>query len=301
MRIRSLATYAAPLFLAASPSIAQSADQSTAEFTLRSEQIDETYSIQVGLPKGYGESDRRYRLVYVLDGNSLFDSTQWIARSLAGDALDPGVSGLIVVGIGYEDANTSFLRRQRDYNPDNVVPDAAVEWLKQQAPGVELARYSGGADDFLEFIRTKLDPKIRADYHVSDAKAGLLGGSSGAILAMHALSNNDPLFDRYLMASIAPLTITEDDHVEKMTESLQTQARNDVRVFMTVGEKEIGHPMYGEVAATHNKLLMAINKAAADGLIVESKVIPNATHMQSALPALQEGIRFLFRDVPAQP
>ena len=69
------------------------------QFELRSDKIGEDFLIQVGLPASYGSADKRYPVVYLLDGNTSFGAATDIARRLVHDLIEPGIPEVIVVGI----------------------------------------------------------------------------------------------------------------------------------------------------------------------------------------------------------
>ena len=274
--------------------LAQSRSYSNETFTLQSSTVGEEFLIEVSLPSDYRKGDQTYPVLYVTDGNAVFDFTADVMRSLAADTLDPGMPRVIVVGISYQDASTWFAKRQRDLTPEGAVPPDADEFIKQRYPDVQLDRYRGGADAFLAFIRDTLDPKIRSSYRTDGKPAGLVGVSWGGMFGLHALTKREPLFDRYWLGSIAPIEMVDDHIIKDFQASLVTGNYEDVRVFLSVGEKEIGHPLYGHGVAGVNEVLMAINGVQPEGLAARLLVVPDATHGGSKFMAAPAAMRFLY-------
>ena len=119
------------------------------QFELRSDKIGEDFLIQVGLPASYGSADKRYPVVYLLDGNTSFGAATDIARRLVHDLIEPGIPEVIVVGIGYVKAEQMMGLRTRDLTPKGSVPQSYHEMTDHLFP---FKQTSGGADDFLAFI-----------------------------------------------------------------------------------------------------------------------------------------------------
>src|SRR5580765_1654273 len=104
------------------------------------------YVLQISLPGGYGKSDKKYPVLYLMD-------SQWdfpLVTALYGEQYYDGfIPEIIIVGItwGGSHPNPDSLRA-RDYTPTNQngVPQ------------------SGGADKFLSFIKNELFPFIEKNY-----------------------------------------------------------------------------------------------------------------------------------------
>ena len=97
------------------------------QFELRSDKIGEDFLIQVGLPASYGSADKRYPVVYLLDGNTSFGAATDIARRLVHDLIEPGIPEVIVVGIGYVKAEQMMGLRTRDLTPKGSCPKATTD------------------------------------------------------------------------------------------------------------------------------------------------------------------------------
>lgn len=141
-------------------------------------QLGRRRTIRLYLPPGYAGSDRRYRVLYMMDGQNLFDA----ATSFAGewgvdDTLDrlvrAGDPGAIVIGV------------------DNGGPARAEEY-HPILPGGE----PGKADAFVNFLCQALKPEVDARLRTltGPADTAILGASSGATLALHAAFTRPDVF-----------------------------------------------------------------------------------------------------------
>jgi len=101
----------------------------TAEF-ITSEIVADSFFILVSVPNGYYSNEKRFPVLYVLDGDIAFGMAASISRYLQ---IGDNIPELIVVGIGYGSLTKSAAKkRRRDYRPTQT----------------------GGAENFLQFLRT---------------------------------------------------------------------------------------------------------------------------------------------------
>ena len=126
------------------------------------------YEILVGVPPGYEQSETRYPLIYVTDGQLLFWSTLGAVKLLTLGVLPPA----IVVAVGYPaDEGTAgwYARRNFDFTPGpwEMSDDLGV-MLRASLAALEAAdgrpgpiMRAGGAERFLGFLRDELDPAVR--------------------------------------------------------------------------------------------------------------------------------------------
>jgi predicted alpha/beta superfamily hydrolase len=130
-------------------------------------QLKTTKKIWIYLPKNYATNNKRYSVIYMHDAQNLFDSkTSYAGEWNVDEKLDSLQAQVIVVGI--EHGNEKRM--------DELTP------FKNE-------KYGGGkADDYLEFIVTKLKPKIDSLYRTkTTAKNTLIMGSSlGGLVSFYA-------------------------------------------------------------------------------------------------------------------
>ena len=155
--------------------------------------------VDVWLPPGYAQGDQRYPVLYMHDGQNLFDPVtsatthvDWgidetIGQLMASEADTFG--GAIVVGL-WCTAN-----RWRDYMP--VKP---LELLKKASVGTEYRRRAGDisalSDDYLKFIVHEIKPFIDDRYRTlpDAAHTAIMGSSMGALISLYALCEYPAVF-----------------------------------------------------------------------------------------------------------
>jgi len=130
-------------------------------------QLGRTRRIWVYLPRGYETAGKRYPVLYMHDGQNLFDN----ATSFAGEwgvdeAMDSIRTACIVVGI-----DNAGVKRMNEYNPNNT---------KQYGKGEGKA--------YLSFIVNNLKPFIDKKYRtVKDKQHTYMAGSSmGGLISFYA-------------------------------------------------------------------------------------------------------------------
>lgn len=152
--------------------------------------------VVVWLPPGYDGSMDRYGVVYMHDGQNLFDPKRsnfnkvWAAdKSALRLIASHKVAPFIIVGIdqpGADRGRQYFPRPMRDY-----VSSSTRAKLEAQSNGKPVI-----ADAYLQFIVTELKPKIDRMYRTkSDRKHTSIAGSSmGGLISLYAISKYPAVF-----------------------------------------------------------------------------------------------------------
>lgn len=231
---------------------------------------ERTYKISVALPANYTENGDPYRVLYVTDANAEFGMAVETARLNA--------PGTVVVGIGYD-------------NPGQGFTASGVPRTLDLTPTAIAGAESGGAPEFLAFLRDELVPQIESEFHVSDDRA-LMGHSFGGLFATYTLLHNDGLFDRFVIASPS---IWWDDRTILATEKEYAAANGalDARVFLSVGSLEettSGFPMTSDMTA----FAQTLASRSYEGLELGAHVFADETHLSVIGAAFSRGIRFIY-------
>ena len=149
----------------------------------------ENYIIQVGLPIGYSLSKKSYPVLYVLDGDKSFGMTKEIADWLM---WSNEIKDIIVIGISYgKGTDIWWDKRARDYTHSNDTV-TAKGWFKS----------TGGANNFLKFIKNELFPAINKNYRTNKDSVTIMGISFGGMLSSYVLFTQPEMFNGYII--IAP-------------------------------------------------------------------------------------------------
>lgn len=148
------------------------------------------------LPPGYDTSKQRYGVVYMHDGQNLFDPKRsnfnkvWAADKSALRLIAAGKVGpFIIVGIDQPGED-----RGRQYFPQ-VMAD-----LLSPAIRTRLAAQGNGkpiiSDEYLQFIVTELKPRIDRDYRTKTGRehTAIAGSSMGGLISLYAITKYPEIF-----------------------------------------------------------------------------------------------------------
>jgi predicted alpha/beta superfamily hydrolase len=137
--------------------------------------------VQVYLPPGYAASHKRYPVLYMHDGQNLFDDrTSFVGEWGVDEALDQLAreEGLEVIVVGIEHGG-----------------DHRIGELK---PWADPKYGPGEADDYLRFVVEVVKPWVDANYRTRHDRAstGMLGSSLGGLTSWYAAFKYPQLFGR---------------------------------------------------------------------------------------------------------
>jgi predicted alpha/beta superfamily hydrolase len=252
-----------------------------------------TRQLRVWLPIGYDEpenSNRSYPVLYLNDGQNLFDastavfgSTAWEVDETATELQRAGrMQPIVVVGID----NAGRRGRAREYLP---YPD---EFLRPPEPDPQGRLYG-------DFLAEDVIPLVEQRFRVERHREGrALGGSSyGALAAVYAAVSRPALFSKLLLES--PSFYVDDNHI------LRDVAAADLdldRVYLGVGTNELGlpecpeHPGNAEAVEGVMRMANILHDAGLrEGDQVRVVVEECAVHDEAAWAArLPSALEFLF-------
>ncbi|MES2776870.1 MAG: alpha/beta hydrolase-fold protein [Bacteroidota bacterium] len=226
------------------------------------------YELQILLPGGHARSNKKYPVVYLMD-------SQWdfpLLKSLYGQHYYDGfIPEMIIVGVtwGGKNPNPDSLRA-RDYTPTN----------ETRIP------QSGGADKFLDFMKSELFPFIENNYKADPGNRTLMGCSLGGLITLYAMFTHTEMFNGYAAASPA---IGWDREVLFNYEKVfaERKAGKPVRCYMTIGDVERSRPGFEKFAA-----LVASRKYPS--VNIRSKVLENTGHSGTKTETFGRGLQYIF-------
>lgn len=176
--------------VATPPRPTASASVSVLSDSFRMPQLDRTRRVWLYLPPDYATSNKRYPVLYMHDGQNVFDA----ATSFAGEwgvdeSLDSlharGDWGVIVVAVDH-----GGTRRLDEYNP----------WANRNP------RFGGGeGDEYVDFLVHTLKPYIDRQYRTRPDRpnTGIMGSSAGALISLYAALKYPDTFGRVGLFSTA--------------------------------------------------------------------------------------------------
>lgn len=227
------------------------------------------YDLYVHLPGGYEQNtEKQYPVLYVLDG-------QWDFKLLAsvygGLVYDEFVPEMIIVGITYSGAEPDYgALRAIDYTP---------------APAADLPD-SGGAREFLAFLKGEAIPFVEANYRADASDRVLLDSSLGGLFTLYTMFAEPELFTGYVAASPA-VPYAQNLLFQREAEFARTHGDLPVRLFLSVGEVE-------ELAGPVQEFAGVLQSRGYPGLRLESRVIEGERHAGNKPEAYNRGVRFTF-------
>lgn len=266
--VSSFATFAVNDYLVHRPEFGENVEGKT----LFSDSLGEKREFLVHLPESYSrEPNRRYPVMYVLDGSSEDIHTAASAALMARIGVIPE---LLVVGI----PNVSGEGRQRDYTPPGMRQDID----KADSP-------EGGAGRFLAFLKTELIPHIESNYRTSKPRM-LAGNSRGGLLVVYSLIAEPSLFAARFAHSPA-LWRDEDALVGQLEKFLSSKPDLDGFLYLSLGGEE-----NEKMTKAFKRAVAALEAQAPPSLKWKADFTSGANHDTNAELATPVGLRFFFTD-----
>jgi predicted alpha/beta superfamily hydrolase len=180
----------------------------------------------VYVPPGYHESGERYPVLYLQDGQNLFDPAtafggqDWHADTTADDLIERGmIEPLILVGI----YNTG-IRRISEYTPTRSAR----------------TRKGGKADRYAEMLAREIKPFIDHEYRTRKgvSHSGVGGSSLGALAALVAGFKYPRVFGK--LAIMSPSVWWDGRAIVRMAASYKSAIRP--RIWLDAGTEEGDSP-----------------------------------------------------------
>ncbi len=160
-----------------------------------SEHVDDR-NIEVWLPPGYSESNETYQVLYMHDGQNVFDpetsynGNDWMVDEALTDLIGDGeIEGTIVVAIW-----NSGITRFPEY-----MPQKPAEVMNSPEVQDHVIRNSGKpifSDDYLKFIVEELKPFIDNEYRTKPEAefTSIMGSSMGGLISLYAIMEYPEVF-----------------------------------------------------------------------------------------------------------
>ncbi|MDC8770093.1 alpha/beta hydrolase [Roseateles albus] len=216
--------------------------------------------LRIYLPPGYAESgDKRYPVLYMHDGQNLFDvatayAGEWQVDESLNALAKAGKLELIVVGI-----DNGQEKRITELNP---WPD----------PDTKLGAPEGEA--YLNFIVKVVKPMIDSQYRTQaePAHTGIMGSSMGGLISHYAITRYPSVFG---MAGVFSPSYWAGG-APALDHFAAKPAATEARLFLLMGEKEGGN-MVSNVEKVNAALLRGGHPPANLSL----KITPGAGHNEA--------------------
>ena len=267
--------------------------KNTEQIEIFSEEIDQKFIINVGLPPNYSQENTKYPVVYVTDAGSNFSG---LMSSLPLMQLVNDLPHFILIGIDYKSkkSNDSMSLRNRDLTPtnDSIWMSGQKEMYKifGDLPEAE----PGGAKEFLEFIDHKVKPLINDKYHVNSSDQTYCGFSLGGLFGLFTLFTSPNSFNRYVIGS--PSIWWDNKHILQIEEEYSKNNKElPAKIFMSAGDlEEDGDSDAFRMVTNIKSLSMTLKKRSYEGLTMKTVILEDETHCSAVAATLNRGLRSVF-------
>lgn len=241
-------------------------------------QLNRKRRVWVYLPPGYEKSNESYPVVYMHDGQNIFDanasfSGEWGVDETLNKLFNEKNLKLIVVGI-----DNGGAKRLDEYSP----------WKNK--------KYGGGEGNaYLEFIVKILKPYIDSNYKTLKGKenTAIFGSSMGGLISHYAGLKYPGVFGKIGVYSPAFWFAPEINEYAKAHGNIK-----DSQIYFLAGGKEGGNTRYKEINQTVQGMNSMIRILKTHGFPLEniqSKVVPNGKHNEALWRNnFEEAILWLF-------
>lgn len=237
--------------------------------TMQSKILGEERRLLVYLPHGYQETNKRYPVIYQLDGASRFLRGITAVNRLNSEQAMPEV---IYVAVENRDRN-------RDMVPFETVYHSTA----------------GGADVFLRFLTSELIPYIDEKYRTTDHRT-LMGFSNSGQFVLYAFLQNTELIHAYVACSPS-IAFNPDFYVERLTELTDSGAQLKKTVSIVIGGAEgktyYGDQHYFDMQKCVRDFVRVLKKNPPQGLVWDLITIEGGLHVPAG--SIYEGLKSVFQ------
>lgn len=244
---------------------------------VRSEELGNHRNLLVLLPPSWPETGRRWPVLYMQDGQNLFDA----ATSFAGDwgvdetmvaLAEEGVEA-IVVGI----------------------PNMGKDRLDEYSPFHDAVLGGGKGDGYLDFLASTVKPLVDAEFPTQPGResTGILGSSMGGLISLYAFFRRPETFG--FCGAMSPALWFARNAISS---TVRDAPRVPGRIYLDTGTREMGRARFwratrrSAVAEMHAVLR---HKGYVDGVDLLSVEEKDGEHNEAAWRRRLPGaLRFLL-------
>lgn len=259
---------------------------------LKSKNVDQSYEVTVLQPISKPDGSERFPVLYAPDGDYFRSIAEGTAQLMQG----ADVRRFIVVTIGYPEVEyglQSDVLRQRDLTPTRMMERENRPLLPiEGVVDIKSGKKSGGAREFLAFIREELMPFIDGKYPTLPDDRAYFGDSYGGLFGLYVLFNQPDSFQRYIIGS--PSIWYDNEVILKQAHVYIDSGKPiNAKVFIAGGDQEGNSPEYNMVTNFY-RLHGLLSSAKIPGLELSFHIFPGETH--STVPALNyiRGVREIY-------
>ena len=182
-----------------------------------SPELGNTRDILVYLPESYGRGTRRYPVIYMQDGQNLFDPAtsfagDWGLLALLADASRKSVQPIIV-----------------------AIPNVGEYRILEYSPFADHKVGGGQGDKYLDFVIETLKPRIDHSFRTLPDRAGtgIAGSSMGGLIALYGFFRRPEVFG--YVGALSPSLWFAAGAIFPLVEAAP---RNRGRIYLDIGTNE---------------------------------------------------------------
>lgn len=237
------------------------------ELVIDSAVLGEKRNLVIYLPAGYQNSQDRYPVLYLTDGDHQGPHTAGTIDYLAKFEQMPP---MIVVGI----VNP----------PETRARDLTVTPSEKKNPNQQ-----ENADRFLDFVEHEVIPFVKQQYRTLDYQV-LSGTSHGGQFAINALVKRPGLFHGVI--AISPSLYWNNHQLLGLAEQALKSEQLQGRLYVSIANEE---PTMTE---PYQRFVDLLARYPSDKLVVVSQTFSNETHNTTVLQGQYAGLKYLFSEWP---
>ncbi|MEH6537742.1 MAG: alpha/beta hydrolase-fold protein [Psychroserpens sp.] len=226
-------------------------------YKMQSSILNEERSLLIHLPSNYESSEKKYSVIYVLDGDNHFQHATNAVTLLSENEIIPE---LIIVAI-----------------PNN-----------QGTRGRDLGR---ARDKFKQYIKDEVIPFVENNYRTTNHKT-IFGHSMAGAFVLNYLATESSLFDNYIAASPV-IQIFDSELLGKFNELFKAEKALNKSLYFTLTDKVAE----GERATDAlNTFVEILKNEAPKTLDWKYNFIEDQIHMTTPYLTMYEGLSKVFAD-----
>ncbi|KHT62350.1 hypothetical protein RJ45_18255 [Photobacterium gaetbulicola] len=218
-------------------------------------QLGRQRHVRVYLPANYDSSTQHFPVIYMHDGQNVFEpelciaGASWqVAEQLDARQAEGKTAGVIVVGIDCSQQREQLGRRD-EYSPWPFMPPAMLaNWEQATVP------QGGEGDAYCGFIVQTLKPYIDSHYRtLPERESTIIAGSSmGGFISLYAALKYQDTFSKAGVFSPAFWFAAE----EMQTFIEQARIEYPVEIYMDIGTHETSDPAIASFPALYHDLAL---------------------------------------------
>ena len=247
--------------------------------SLYSNILKEQRPIKIILPKKYNPSlTDRFDVLYVLDGEWNTSLAEKAYEFLEYAKFIPANMIIVSVPNCYKNG---INMRDRDFTPTSTENNEGKSaWMKSSL-------ISGGARNFLLFLKEELVPFVNRKYRTKIENNILYGTSSGGLFAIYAYLHEPTLFKSYL--TVEPSLWWDQEYINKIAPE-KLENKKGIRNTLWISSRD-GGAQVGMGISSFDSLLTL---KAPDDLEWKVEAYPNETHFSAIWKGIYDGLKFTY-------